>query len=243
MTPPPFLNRSRIPAGVFRNEALDHLDQLVEDLRRRRATAITIQNEARFRPPGMARALSQSYLYRCVEQAEAAASLCGQHSWLSAMTIARALLETIAAYRHQAHKLAGVVRTGDIQAIHDILHSASFATRLDGLRTIANDPAVQATNILTQVDALRDHRPSAREEYDFLSEFAHPNALGNFLFFGRHDRERDVVQFRPDGWIPDEALKWVGAAVFTIHAAIIAADEIEALAQELSRLGQRGPPE
>ena len=192
---PHFLDRSRLPTGVFRDEALDHLDQLVDVLRWRRVAAVSIQDATRFRPTGLARAISKCYLYRCFEQAESAASLCAQYLWLSAMTIARTLLDTIAAYRHQASKVAGVVRTGDVQAIHDT--PASFTTRLDDLRSIANDPAVLATNILTQVDGLREHRPSVRAEYDYLSEFAHPNALGNFLFFGRRNQEQDVVEFRP----------------------------------------------
>lgn len=192
-----------------------------------------IGDRSTFPLPGMARALSQSYLFRCTEQAEAAAALCARGSWLSAMTVARSLLETIAAYRHQALKLADVVQTGDLQAIDGVLQAATFPTRHPELLARADDLAVQATNILTQIDALRAHRPSVRQDYDFLSEFAHPNALGNFLFFGKHTEAGDTVLFRPDGWIADESVKWVGAACYTLHAALEAADLMEGLAQNI----------
>jgi hypothetical protein len=188
----------------------------------------------------MARALSQSHLHRCVEQTDAAAILCNQHKWLSAITIARGLLETIATYHHLARKIESVVRTGDALAIYDALIAAGFATRDAELIDRAGTDDVQATNILTQIDALTSHRASVRQDYDMLSEHVHPNALGVLLFFGREDTVRNMIEFRTEGWNPDDAFKWVGAAVYTLHAALDAAEKMETAAQEIFRLGQPG---
>ena len=69
----------------------------------------------------------------------------------------------------------------------------------------------------------------------------HPNSLGTFLFFAIDDRERDVIDFKLEGWNPAEALKWIGAAVFTLHAAVDAYEILEAVTQAVSHLGQSGP--
>jgi hypothetical protein len=187
----------------------------------------------------MARALSQSHLHRCVEQAEAAAILCNEHCWLSAIVVARSLLETIAAYHHLARKIANLVRAGNIRATNDALLTASFATRDPELINQAGSDDVRATSILTQIDALASHHAGVRQDYDLLSEHAHPNAFGVFLFFSQESISRTNLEFRTEGWIAGKAFIMIGASISALHAALDASQTMEAAAQELSQLGQR----
>jgi hypothetical protein len=238
--PAHLFDRSRIPAGVFREAALDHLDQLVEHVRSHCTPTVALVDGDQPRSPSVVQVLSQSHLHRCLEQTEAAALLCNNHRWLSAITIARGLMETIAAYYHLAQKIENVVRGGSIEAIYDALIAAGFATRDRDLIAHAATDAVRATNILTQIDALTAHRESARRDYDILSEHAHPNALGVLLFFSRQDTSQNVVSFRTEGWTADEAFKWTGAAIFVLHAALDAERKLETAAEVIARIEQRG---
>ena len=235
----PIFDRTQIPRDVFRPEALDHLDHLVDRLRGLRLEELSVRDpHNQFRPPGMARALSQSYVWRCVELAEATAALCNLGHWLSAIANARTILETIAAYDHLAGKLGSIVDEGNVEAIHDFLHAACFQTRIPKFIEESGDNVVKATNVLTQIDALaKKSEGSIREDYDHLCDFAHPNSLGTFLFFGKHNDETDVVAFCGKGWIPAEAFRWVGCMFSNLDVALSAAEEIEGLAQRISELG------
>jgi hypothetical protein len=229
---------TRVPTGVFRAKALDYLDgSLICGI----ASAMRLLFRSQIHasaPPGMARALSQTFVRRCVELAEASADLCHSGKWLAAIIMARALIETVAAYDHFVKGLRREVNGGDLQRIHDFIHARSFAARDDHLLKLVDDPAVKATNILTQIEALKEFRASVRDDYDYLSEYAHPNALGTFLFFGSHNSAVDIVKFQADGFEPNDWFKLVGAACSTLAAASKASYEVEQLANRISALGR-----
>ena len=71
----------------------------------------------------------------------------------------------------------------DLTKIKALIRDRAFATRLERL-VEADTDSVKATNILTQVNALDRLVDDIRADYDHLSEYAHPNSLGTFLFFG-----------------------------------------------------------
>jgi hypothetical protein len=85
---------------------------------------------------------------------------------------------------------------------------------------------------------LKEFRASVRDDYDYLSEYAHPNALGTFLFFGSHNSAVDIVKFQADGFEPNDWFKLVGAACSTLAAASKASYEVEQLANRISELGR-----
>lgn len=234
----PLFDRTKIPEGVFRKEALDYLDELIGRFNALKAETVVVTDpDTGFRVPGMARALSQRHIWRCVELAESSASLCHLGHWLSAMSNARMLIETIAAFSHITKALEPIVESGDVQEIHDFLHVKTFPTKLKSFIEAAGDDAVKATSVLNQIDTWDkwDSR-SIREDYDYLCEYVHPNGSGTFLFFGEQDLSNGSVLFKKEGWIVNEAFGWVGNICSRLDVALNANEKMEALAIQISGL-------
>lgn len=234
----PVIERDKCPEGVFRKEALDHLDDLVERVDSMLERRIVIpSDDTGFRVPNMARTQSQCFLLRCSELGHGATALVNEAHWLSALIVGRALVETIASYVHFERKLADKIREGDIKQIHDFICEIGFGTRLEHLVDQVNDPGVFVTNIITQINSLKTPKgKSVRDDYDHLCEYAHPNAFGTFLFFGKHDTDNDQVNFKNDGQYPEEAFHWIGFSIHLLEIALFAAEHIEAHALAISRI-------
>jgi hypothetical protein len=84
-----------------------------------------------------------------------------------------------------------------MEKIFAFVHTRTYATRLQRFIDFTQTPDVQAINVLTQIDAMKAIRAKVREEYDYLCENAHPNALGGVLYFVDLQTERatDTVIF------------------------------------------------
>jgi hypothetical protein len=237
----PLFDRALIPQDVYSSESLDRLDALLKDLQNRLVTKIVVpEPETRFRSSNIGRALSQAFIRRCIEQAEATALLCHARHWISAMTVARALIETVAAFHHYGTKLQTATEKGDLAEIHEMIRVTAFATRLDGLIDRAGTQAVKATNILTQVGKLKAFRNDISEDYEHLCEYAHPNSFGTYLFYADDDRAADIIRFRAEGWIGDDLFEWIGAACSMLAVAIDTAETVELLLQRISEIGRAG---
>lgn len=236
----PLFERSRVPLDVFSSEALDQLDQLVDGLREQQVALLVVPElTTGFRVPGMIRALSQSYVRRCIELADASALLCHTQHWLGAIVVARSLLETIAASRHVVSKLDELVESEDIEAVHDFVHGASFSTRLPQLINKVDSKLITATNILTQIEKMKSDSEEIKDDYDHLCEYSHPNSIGTFLFFGHHDPATDRVSFRNQGWRPNDAFIWIGSVCSMLWVVHRATEQAENLARRTIEIEER----
>lgn len=173
--------------------------------------------------------------------AEGSAILCQQSHWLSAITVARSLLETIAAYNEVVRKLRNLIRGGDIDDIFEFISAAGFATRLPHLIDVTGEPAVKAPNVLSQIDNLnKTDGNSARNDYDYICEFTHPNSLGTLLFFGRFDKKSGTMHFCSQGWDPESVGIWVAWVCSMLLVTLENDKTIEKLAQQISDMNGRG---
>lgn len=217
---------------------LDELNTIFEELQARQLNRIEIHDSnSSVRLSMMMIALSQSYIRRFIELAEASAALCQQGHWLSAITISRSLLETIAAYNAITIKLEGLVAEGNTAEIEKFTSTAAFATRLAPLIDFTGEPAVKAPNILSQIDKLKkiDGTP-VRNDYDYLSEHTHPNSMGTFLFFGRLNKKNKTIDFCSKGWDPKSAVDWVTWVCSMLRVPLGNAAAIEKLAGQVSKM-------
>jgi hypothetical protein len=110
-----------------------------------------------------------------------------------AVLAARGLLETIAVCDHVRTRLNASTETGAIDAIDESVSKLLFATR-DG-NSIALGVGHQATNVLTYIDKLSDRFPDIRSDYEFLSEWCHPNSSGHLFTYGEINRSTGDVRF------------------------------------------------
>ncbi|XKH34260.1 hypothetical protein ACIU1J_11310 [Azospirillum doebereinerae] len=157
---------------------------------------------------------------------------------LVALMNVRAIFETVACFLHFEKKLHDLLKEDDLQKIHDFVHARTLATRLPHLIEKAGTDQVQAMSVLTQIDQMTKVRPDARKEYDHLCEYTHPNALGGFLYFGKHDVKADVVTFSDAGPEPEDDLKWVLVGGHVLSHFLDALGRIEAELPRLSDLAR-----
>ena len=136
-----------------------------------------------FRVSNKARTYCQDQLWRCLDLVEGAETLRLAGHELGTMLMVRAIYETVAAFVHFERKFASTMRPleaeEDLKRIYEFIHAKTFATRKENLLAkIGENEAVKATQVLNQIDEMKKIYPAARDDYDFLCEFAHPNAFG-----------------------------------------------------------------
>jgi hypothetical protein len=185
----------------------------------------------------MIRAYTQNHLRRALAFLDASHQMLLANNALVAMSNTRSVIETVANYWDYEQKLQPLIDTGDVDEIHKFVHTRAFATRKKKLIKHHDEPLLQVEQILNQIDAMKKVRPSIRDDYDHLSEFAHPNAMGSTIYF-QDFAAPEVAHYRDDG-IEVDGLKWVligGFIMGYMHDAII---RVNARLPELSELGKR----
>jgi len=93
----------------------------------------------------------------------------------------RAAIETSAALWYLHAKLDATLKAGAVGDIDDFLMKLSMGSRTD------TDIMPQAISVLTFVDRVEKDAEGFRQQYDRLSEFAHPNWGGTALLYSKPD--------------------------------------------------------
>lgn len=107
---------------------------------------------------------------------------------VSAATLTRGSMATLARAWELHEKINQFVEKPDVDELDRFLMSRLFGSR--------NNPDLpEATNILRAIDKLDKHVPHFRENYDRLSEFVHPNYSGTLQAFGLIDKLNLEVNF------------------------------------------------
>jgi hypothetical protein len=216
----PLFDPTTVPSEVASLGQVEDINRIVDELRARRAQRIVLREPlVGFRASNKIRAYCQGHLWRCVELIESAETLRRLGHGIAAVVMVRAIYESVASFLHFETSLDQVMEpleTGaDLKRVYDFVHQKTFATRRKQFLKLAPDEVTKATNILTQMGKLGAVFPDGLDTYEYLSEFAHPNALGAALWFGLDDPETDVMQFSSVGPRSEEALIW------TLHGALL----------------------
>jgi hypothetical protein len=239
-----------VPPEVASPGQVEDINRIVDGLRARRVQRIDLSEPpVSFRISNKIRAYCQGHLWRCVELIESAETLRRLGHGIAAVVMVRAIYESVASFVHFETSLYQVMEPlgteTDLKRVYDFVHQKTFATRRKQFLELAPDEVTKATNILTQMAKLAAVFPDGPDTYEYLSEFAHHNALGAVLWFGLDDPTTDVMQFSSMGPRGEEALIW------TLHGALLlrhfaaAFDRIEDRLPALSAFGARiaGGPE
>lgn len=137
--------------------------------------------------------LQQSLLYRSTALANGTADAWNAGNVVCAVLCARALVETIAISVYLKDELQRLIAARDADALDALANKHLFATRNE--QAVADGYGHMATNILSHIDRLDKKIAGARDTYDFLSEWAHPNGSGHFFTFGDLDKQTGKVTF------------------------------------------------
>jgi hypothetical protein len=111
---------------------------------------------------------------------------------LTSLLAVRALLETLAHFHDFVTQLARAVENEDLSSVDRLVMHRTFNTR--DTEWLEQYPEYKAS-VLNAIDKLSDIIPSAREHYEALSEFCHPNYYGHHLNFSTLDQTTGTVTY------------------------------------------------
>ena len=231
-----------IPGDICSRDGVRQLNEMFARLEARKIDRLPlIEPETLFRGSNYIRAYCQAHTRRCLSLAESAYVLFFDENGLVSLLCARAIYETVASFCHFEGQLQALIKKGDLAEIFDFTKTKAHATRIPVLLE-KHGNAVQATNILTQIDKLNVLRPKAREEYDFLSDVTHPNSMGGYHFFASNPDNDDVVTFSDGGPDPRADLQWILTACSLLKYFEAALNRIDAELPALSEKGRANAP-
>jgi hypothetical protein len=218
------------------------VNELIQRLRSRLVDRLHIaESGSGFRLIGMIRSYLQVHLRRCLMAVEAAHDEFYAGRGLIALMCVRSIYENVSVVCDFERQLQPLMASGDMQKIHEFVRSKAFATRKANLISHTGTEAVRATNLLTLVEKMTSLRDSYLDDYEHLSEIAHPNALGAVVYF-QQLAGNDVAVFSDLGPEPDDDLKWVlvGGSILGFLEEAIA--RIESQLPGLSAKGAEAKP-
>jgi hypothetical protein len=140
--------------------------------------------------------LAQSLLHRICALARGTADAWNGTNVAASLILGRALMETVALtelVRDELLRLREPMNVAAANEIDALCNQQLFSTKDE--KRIADGYGHMARNVLTCIDKFERKIPTIRETYDFLSEWAHPNASGHFFTFGEINKETGCVTF------------------------------------------------
>lgn len=138
---------------------------------------------------------------------------------VSAATLTRGGMETMARTLELEHKLQKYLLNPSETDLDGFLMNRLFGAN--------NNPDLpEATNILGAIDRATKHIPNFRENYDRLSEFAHPNYAGTFRTFVKIDQMNFKVHLSDAGRIRAALMMILFSLSGTLHGFCIFYDNL-----------------
>jgi len=137
------------------------------------------------------------------------------HELASAMLLTRAAVETSAALWYASAKLDATLESRTVADLDIYLMRLAMGSKAD--RDITPEPV----NVLTFVDRVDKDVQGFRQQYDRLSEFAHPNWAGTTLLYSKSDAANRRTYFGSN-IRGDESTKMIGLT--NLNVALMAFD-------------------
>jgi hypothetical protein len=238
-----FIDQALIPADVCSRSDIEQINDMLTRLAARKTDQIVLQEpDSGFRLSNHIRAYCQTFVRRSLCLFESAYSLFFTQNGLVSLMCVRAIYETVASFCYFEKELQAKLAAGeDSEAINTFLKYRAHQTRITELLQ-AHGKDVQAVSVLTQVQKLKAIRPEVWEEYEFLSDYAHPNGLGAYRYFASDADANDVVTFSDGGQDPCGDLGWIIVGCKMLKHFEAALDRIDAALPALSQKGREQSP-
>jgi hypothetical protein len=177
-------------------------------------------------------AFRQGSIYRVVMLGQGASSAWNNCNVLSSILCARALLETIAKLYYLQTKLIEPVSTMDIEAISTLLDKQLFSTREE--EWLEDGAGSKATNVVTMIEKFNAAVPGIMKHYDLLSEWCHPNWVGQQFLFATTDSKALTTTFSESRGRNHNVLEAIVGAIMIITKFEAMLEELDATATMIS---------
>ena len=175
--------------------------------------------------------LRQSLTYRIVDLVEATMSAWGIGHYLGSIIIGRSVLETVALIHSIERHAHQHFNAKDFTKLDELATKELYSAKAEDYLL---DPKFVATNILAALDRLDKAVPALKEYHATLSEYAHPNAKGHHLYFGKYDQEKQTTNFAPEMTRGPGTVRHVTSACLGIIVAQLDLASIDKLIAEIA---------
>jgi hypothetical protein len=197
-------------------ESLKGCNEALAGLRQRKVKAVLREGDAgRSKGVWLIRGLQQILLYRVVMLTEGCAMAWNGRNPLAALLCARAMFETAAVLWDLQSQFAKMIERKHFSAIYNLARLHAHGTRLE--EWITEHTGTKAFNALTLIDKMDAELKVAREIYDHLSEFCHPNYCGHHLIFSSLDTTNATLTLGDDIWETRNLLSTLIAALTFVN--------------------------
>jgi hypothetical protein len=140
---------------------------------------------------------------------------------ITAVTMARSLIETASLVFDLTEGLEKAVKNKNLHAFDDLVNKRLLGTRDESL--LKQGAGYAAANVLTFIDkldrfdqTLHKGKPGARKRYDQLSGFVHPNYHGVVHLYGELNIEKHTMKFGTNEARRNELLVVVGKGLAVV---------------------------
>lgn len=215
--------------------SVSEINNVLERLRGRRRTEVRRTGVlAKSKVAWKVVVFQQTTLYRIVMLADGCAVMWNARNTLGSLLCARALFESVAMVWDFDKQVERFCEEENLKGVDDLVMNRTFATRLSRLYEKAE--STKSVNVLGFIDKFDGLIAGAREHYDDLSEYCHPNSIGNHLMFSDLDVESEVVALSETRRFE----RGVFDHVFGVFAALglveLSLDEIDSFVPIIARL-------
>jgi hypothetical protein len=208
------------------NDLLKDIEGYINRLRLKLKTDLlvsTISNKAKL--PFKAIWLKETLLYRIIDLSECSINLHNTNKIIPSFILIRATFETLALLFSLLNKIRLSIQNNNIGDIDDFLMKSIAGNRLN--KFFENKP-YDSINVLTLIDKLSNGIPAIRENYDILSEFAHPNSFGTINSYSIFYKEELKVElgFNKHNFPENAGITSLRANLLTFELFIIELDDL-----------------
>jgi len=176
----------------------------------------------------------QATLYRITDIATDAIEMWRRLKLVSAVILARSLMETASATYWLAKRAERKIADGNLDGANEEVNDLSFASKI-------TKELPQGKSVMAYIDEVEKLLPGYRDVYDIMSEASHPNHMGTLWAYSELDKESFEVTFfskHPDA---ENFLEQNMPAALSGSLSImqIALDEYNKIRPALVELGQQ----
>ena len=144
--------------------------------------------------PHLACVLVGSLHYRVLEAAEDAFTLLAKRNLVGSALLTRAVLEsaiTLGALRHRIENRHSI----PVDELRSKIEELTFGSRIINGSNLEGILIPKTKSILSHLEKFKNVESAAEDNYDFMSELAHPNSASVMGIFCRFDQENSLTVF------------------------------------------------
>lgn len=188
--------------------------------------------------------LSYSLHARLLDLALSITLIFNAESIIPALILARSIMETevfiidLKDRVHEVLKNKTALSAEDNDQLEKIILGKMFSTRRSDF--LSAMPELEAKNIISVFRKCEKEENGLLEEYERLSEYAHPNSLGHFLAYTRTDMKHNMIDYNKLTAKDLEFFPLIKLAFFRLRSAANSLESLQVHGEMLTILSKNG---